>query len=154
MVHDNNKSGEFAGNFVQELQTPEGMLTPEFQAFYNSFAQRILWMDGNLCPGAFQMNTAWYKSVPERDPVFPEHEHPYAEIVGFFGSNPDDPNDLGAVIEFALNGEMHKITKSTMIYCPADSKHGPVRILSVDRPVFHFSVVMNAEYAEAKDVYK
>ncbi|MCL2391831.1 MAG: hypothetical protein FWC66_04385 [Oscillospiraceae bacterium] len=154
MVHDNNKSGEFAANFVQELQTPPGMLTPEFEALYSSFAQRILWMDNNVCPGAFQMNTAWYKSVPERDPIFPEHSHPYTEIVGFFGSNPDNPDDLGAVIEFGLNGEMHRLTKSTMIFCPKDSTHGPVRIVSVDRPVFHFSVVMNAEYAEAKDVYK
>jgi len=154
MVHENNKSGEYAKYFVQELQTPPGMLTPEFEKLYNSFAERILWMDGNVCPGAFQMNTAWYKGVPERDPIFPEHSHPYTEIVGFFGSNPDDANDLGAVIEFGLNGEMHRLTKSTMLFCPANSTHGPVRIVSVDRPVFHFSVVMNAEYAEAKDVYK
>jgi len=153
MTHDNNNSGKYAQNFVQTLQTPPGMLPPDFEKMYESFATRILWMDDKVCPGAFQMNTAWYKSVPEKDPIFPEHEHPYTEIVGFFGSNPDDPNDLGAVIEFGLNGEMHRLTKSTMIFCPANAVHGPVRILSVDRPVFHFSVVMNAEYAEAADVY-
>ena len=90
MTYDNNTGGKYGKNFIQDLQTPPGMITPEFLKFYNSFATRILWMDSNLCPGAFQMNTAWYHSVPERDPVFPEHEHPYAELVGFFGSNPDD----------------------------------------------------------------
>jgi len=154
MVHDNNKSGEFAKFYVQELQTPPGMLTPEYEEFYNTFAKRILWMDNNICEGAFQMNTAWYKSAPDRDPLFPDHEHPYAEIVGFFGSNPEDPYDLGAVVEFGLNGEMHRLTRSTMLFVPPGAVHGPVRLLSVDRPVFHFSVVMNSEYAEAKDVYK
>ena len=154
MVYENNSGGKYGKNFVQDLQTPPGMMPPDFEKIYNNFAKRILWMDNNLCEGAFQMNTAWYHSVPDKDPVFPEHGHPYAEIVGFFGSNPDDPEDLGAEIEFALNGEMHRLTKSTMIFCPANSTHGPVRIVSVDRPVFHFSVVMNGEYAEAKDVYK
>ena len=154
MVYENNTGGKYAKNFVQELQAPEGMLTPEFEKIYNNFAQRILWMDGNVYPGAFQMNTAWYKAVPERDPIFPEHEHPYDEIIGFFSSNSDDPYDLGAEIEFAVDGEMHSMTRSTMLFVPGGVKHGPMRILKVDRPVFHFSVVMNPEYAEAKSVYK
>ena len=154
MVHENNTGGEYSKFYVQDLQAPPNMLTPDFEKIYNNFAQRILWMDGNVCPGAFQMNTAWYKAVPERDPIFPEHEHPYTEIVGFFGSNPDDPYDLGATIEFGLNGEMRRLTRSTMLFIPSGMKHGPVRVVSVDRPVFHFSVVMNAEYAEAKDIYK
>jgi len=154
MTYENNTGGEYAKLYVQDLQTPPGMLTPEFEKLYNSFAQRILWMDGNVCPGAFQMNTAWYKSVPERDPIFPEHEHAYDEILGFFGSNPDDPYDLGGVVEFAINDENHRLTRSTMVFLPGGIKHGPVRVLKVDAPIFHYSVVMNAEYAEAKDVYK
>ena len=154
MAIENNSSGKYAKNYVQDLQTPPGMMNPEFAELYNKFAKRILWMDGNVVPGAFQMNTAWYHSVPERDPIFPEHEHPYPEILGFFSSSLDDPNNLNATIEFALDGEMHSMTRSTMIYIPAGLKHGPMRILKVDKPVFHFSVVMNAEYAEAKDVYK
>jgi len=154
MVHDNNKSGEHAKAFVQELQTPPGLLTPDFEKIYNNFAQRILWMDGNVVPGAFQMNTAWYHSVPERDPIFPEHEHPYDEIIGFFSNDPENPYDLGAEIDFAVDGEMHKITKSTLLFVKGGQSHGPMHIKKVDRPVFHFSVVMNTEYAEAKDVYK
>ena len=153
-THDNNKSGEYGKFIVQDLQTPPGMMSPEFNAFYSTFAKRILWMDGNVCPGAFQMNTAWYHSVPERDPVFPEHEHPYDEIVGFFGSNPDDPYDLGGVIEFGMNGDMHRLTRSTMIFVPSGLPHSPIRIIEVDRPIFHFSVVMNTEYAEGNDLYK
>ena len=49
------------------------------------FASRILWMDGEVCPGAFQMNTSWYSHVPERDPIFPEHVHDADEVNAFFG---------------------------------------------------------------------
>ena len=154
MTYENGNGGEFGKYFIQTLQTPPGMMTPEFNEFYSTFANRVLWMDGNVCPGAFQMNTAWYFSVPDRDPVFPEHEHPYAEIVGFFGSNPDDPNDLGGVVEFWMNGEKHRITKSTMIFCPPGVPHSPLRLIEVNRPIFHFSVVMNAEYDVGKDLYK
>ena len=154
MTYENNQGGQYAKYYIQDLQTPPGMITPDFEKFYNSFAKRILWMDSNVCPGAFQMNTAWYHSVPDRDPLFPEHDHPYAELVGFFGSNPDDPYDLGGIVEFGMDDEMRRLTRSTIVFLPPGIKHGPLRLLGVDRPIFHFSVVMNAEYAEGKDLYK
>ena len=52
---------------VQDLKDPN-MGTPDFQAMYKKFANRILWIDNNVVEGAFQMNTAWYFAVPERDP--------------------------------------------------------------------------------------
>ncbi|MDR0818940.1 MAG: hypothetical protein LBN43_05140 [Oscillospiraceae bacterium] len=146
MVYDNNNGGEYGKYFVQNLQEPANMGSPEFVTLYNKFAKRILWMDSNVVPGAFQMNTAWYFAVPERDPIFTEHSHPYEELLGFYGSNPDDPYDLNGVIEFTLNGETHRLTRSTMIFLPGNSTHNPMRILEVKRPIFHFSIVMNPEY--------
>ncbi|MCL1827971.1 MAG: hypothetical protein FWG32_00585 [Oscillospiraceae bacterium] len=154
MVYDNNKGGEYGNFIIQELREPVGLMTPEFRAVYEKFSKRILWMDGNACPGAFQMNTAWYHSVPERDPIFAEHEHGYGELIGFFGSNPGDPYDLGGIIEFSINKEAHKLTRTSLIFVPGGVAHNPLRILEVTRPIFHFSVVANHEYAEAKDVYK
>jgi len=135
-----------AGKFIiQELQAPNTG-TPEFQAMYNRFAKRILWIDDNVCPGSFQMNTAWYKSVPERDPIFDEHVHEYDELIGFFGSDPEDPYNLNAEIEVTLDGEVHTLTRSSLIFCPANKKHMPLRIKRVDKPIFHFSVVMGPSY--------
>ena len=59
MVYDNISGGEFAKYFVQTLQVPADMGTPEFRAMYNTFAKRVLWMDSNVCEGAFQMNFFW-----------------------------------------------------------------------------------------------
>ena len=35
---------------------------------------------------------------------------------------------------------------STMIFVPAGMPHNPMRILEVNRPIFHFSVVMSGQY--------
>ena len=148
----NNESGKYASFFVQNSPGP-GM-DPEFKAIYDKFAKRILWMDGNVCPGAFQMNTAWYSAVPEKDPVFLEHVHDDTdEIVGFFSSDPNDPYNLGAEIEYTVDGEAHLLTRTTMIFLPAGVVHNPMRILRVDRPVFHFSVITKSSY-EADNMYK
>lgn len=146
MVYDDNKGGQYAKYFIQELKEPANMGTPEFRELYNKFAKRILWMDGSVCDGAFQMNTAWYFAVPERDPIFTEHVHDYNELIGFYGSDPDNPYDLGGVIEFSVNGEARRLTRSTMIFLPGGNAHNPMRILEVRRPIFHFSIVTNKTY--------
>ncbi|MDR3148910.1 MAG: hypothetical protein LBT88_02680 [Oscillospiraceae bacterium] len=150
----NIESGENAKYIVQTLQAP-ATGTPVFQAFYKTWADRILWIDGEVVPGAFQMNTSWYFAAPEsgKEQVFDEHAHGYDEIIGFFGSNPEDKYDLGAVIQLAIDGEWHELTRSSLIFVPGGMKHMPLRILKVDRPIFHFSVVMNSAY-DGETAYK
>ena len=131
---------------VQTLQYPEDQLDPDYRAMYNRFARRILWIDGNVVPGAFQMNTSWYCKVPERNPVFDEHAHDCDEIIGFFGGDPEHPHDLGAELRITLDGEAHIITRSCMIFVPANMPHMPLEFLRVDRPIFHFSVVLSPDY--------
>lgn len=148
----NNESGEYAANIIQ--YSPGPAMDADFKKIYDKFARRILWMDGNVFPGAFQMNTAWYSAVPERDPIFTEHVHDDTdELIGFFSSDPDNPYDLGGEIEFSVGGEAHLLTKSSMIFVPAHVKHNPMRILRVDRPIFHFSVITATHY-EAEGMYK
>ena len=142
----NNESGIYAANIVQNADGGPAM-PAEFQAIYDKFAKRVVWIDGAVCPGAFQMNTAWYSEVPERDPIFGEHVHDDCdELIGFFSSDPTNPNDLGGEIEFSIGGEPHLLTKSSIIFCPAGTPHNPMRILRVDRPIFHFSVVTKTAY--------
>ena len=149
----NNESGEYAANIVQDAAGGP-VLEGDFKAIYEKFAHRIAWIDGNVVPGAFQMNTAWYAAVPERDPIFMEHVHDDAdELIGFFGSDPEHPEDLGGEIEFTINGEAHLLTKSTIIFAPAGLPHNPMRILRVDRPIFHFSVVTTRLY-DGSGTYK
>ena len=73
-----NREGKYGKYIVQNLQDPN-LGSADFQAMYKKFAKRILWIDKNVVEGAFQMNTAWYFNVPEKDPVFEEHAHDYDE---------------------------------------------------------------------------
>ncbi|MDR1590209.1 MAG: hypothetical protein LBS51_08485 [Oscillospiraceae bacterium] len=146
MVYENNTGGKYAGYFVQELREPADMGSPEFRELYGRFSKRILWIDGDAVPGAFQMNTAWYFAVPERDPIFIEHSHEDSELLGFFGSDPKDPYELGGVIEFSVDGEARRLTRSTLIFLPGGLSHNPMRILEVRAPIFHFSIMTGARY--------
>ncbi|MGI6221156.1 MAG: cupin domain-containing protein [Coriobacteriales bacterium] len=145
MVIMNNESGKYAANIVQTAVDPQ--MDPDFKEIYNRFAKRIVWIDDDVVPGAIQMNTAWYHSDPERDPIFEEHVHEDAdELIGFFGSDPEHPNELNAEIEFTIGGEVHLLTKSTIIFVPAGTPHNPMRIRNVKKPMFHFSVVTTGKY--------
>ena len=131
---------------VRKLNEPD-IIGADIKELYRLFAKRILWIDGNQVPGAFQMNTAWYNKAQPRDPLFTEHTHDYDELIGFFGCDPEDPYNLHAVIEFGLDGVTHRIDSSSMIFIPGGMKHNPLRLLEVERSVFHFSVVMSPEYS-------
>jgi hypothetical protein len=136
---------KYAHHIVSELKTTR--FTPEFAAKYAQWATRILWMDNKIVDGAFQMNCSWYMRPPAE--VMPEasaHTHDADEVIGFFGSNPLDPYDLGGEIEFWLEDEQYFITRSSLIFVPGGMKHCPLLIKHVDRPIFHFSTVTTGQY--------
>ena len=98
------QSSKYGHLILSELRYEPDM-APDFREIYRRFAERVLWIDGNLVPGAFQMNVSWYKGVPALDPIFAEHSHASAEIIGFFGSDPEDPHELHGEIRVVIDGE-------------------------------------------------
>ena len=145
-----NTDGEYGKYITQTLQSPN--MNSEFSEIYKKWGQRLLWMDANVVPGAFQMNTSWYIAAPDMYPLYGhgEHVHDFDEMIGFLGSDHTNPNDLGAVIEIGINGELHRLTKSSIIFMPAQMKHLPLAILELSRPVLHFSVSLNPFYTNRK----
>lgn len=153
-----NCEGEYGNLIMQELNLPSNLSTPELMERYNRFGKRVHWVDSNNIPGAFQMNTSWWYK-PNRETLLASpnsqvsraHKHSYPEILGFYGSDPYNPYDLGGEIELFINGEAHIITKSSMVFLPPDLPHCPLFVNRVDRPIFHFSVVMNNVYNWNRD---
>jgi len=156
-----NCEGEFGHLVMQNLVLPAPAAAPERIARYEQFGKRIHWVDGENMPGAFQMNTSWWFR-PNREQVLstPNHQvgkphtHNYPEILGFYGSDPKNPYELGGEIELEINGETHILTKSSMVFLPPNMPHCPLLINRVDseeRPIFHFSVVMNNLYTLTRD---
>ena len=142
--------GEYGKYIVQTLQSPP--MSPGFAEIYKTWANRLLWMDTNVVPGAFQMNLSWYHSASEMRPLYKhdEHSHDFDELIGFIGSNPEDPYDLGGVVEVGINGELHRLTKSSIIFLPRNMKHLPLSIISLERPILHFSICMNPIYSNTQ----
>jgi hypothetical protein len=136
----NNK--KYAKYIVTELKAPPS--SPESVARYAEFATRILWLDSNVVEGAFQMNCSWYLRPTKG--ILEPHSHEYDEIIGFFGSNPEEPYDLGGEVEFWLEDEQYLLTKTCMVFVPKGMKHCPLVLRRVDRPIFHFTTVNGSQY--------
>lgn len=117
---------------------------------YSKYATRILWLDDEVTDGAFHMNTAWYLKAAQTLEDRP-HVHDTDEIIGFFGSDPDNPYDLGGEIEIWLEDDKHVITSTAMIFVPAGMKHCPLVLTRIDRPVFHFTTVTGNKYTKMEE---
>ena len=100
---------------------------------------QILMLNGESVPGAFHVNCAWISPGPNPG-VFPAHKHPHAEVIGFIGTNPDDPHDLGAVAELWIGDEKYTSDQSFMAYFPPNIIHCPLIVTDVKRPILHFDI--------------
>jgi hypothetical protein len=101
---------------------------------------RILQMDNEAVPGSFYIDCSWILPRKEPDGTGSKpHKHDYDEVIAFFGTNLDDPHDLGAEIELWLGNEQHIITRSALVFVPRGLQHCPLIFRRVDRPVFHFT---------------
>ena len=152
-----NTDGEYGGQIIQDLILPATHTKPDVVAKYAQFGSRIHWIDGNVMPGSFQMNTSWYLhpnrpkdlDAARKEPglgALRPHKHDNDEILGFYGSDPDDQYNLFGEVEMFIEGESHIITKSSLIFLPAGIEHCPLYINKVERPIFHFSIVMEPRY--------
>ena len=128
---------------VTDLKTD---FSEEYNTHYARWATRVLWIDEKVVEGAFQMNVSWYLKPQTGQQPLGAHTHDSGEIIGFFGSNHEDPHDLGGEVEFWLEDEKHIITKSCLIFVPRGMKHCPLVLTRVERPIFHFSTVTSGQY--------
>jgi len=110
--------------------------------------ERALYLDSEVVPGAFYVATSWFWKATGPGPR--AHSHEFAEVLAFFGTNPDDVHDLGGEVELWIDGEKHLMRESFMAYIPAGLEHCPLQVTRVDRPIFHFSTGPRSMYAGDK----
>jgi hypothetical protein len=134
---------------VSALKPPatEAPWSPPVSAAGKGKGGRVLFLDSDVVPGAFYVECVWVlprpagtvPGGPSRGVGTESHTHDYDEVIAFFGTDLDDPYDLGAEVELWLGDEKHIITKSSLVFIPKGLKHCPLTFLRVDRPVFHFT---------------
>ena len=142
---------------ISELKQPaeEAPWNPPVTAAGKNKGGRVLFLDSNNVPGAFYMECVWIMPRPALTPEQIEaakkrgpgpHSHEYDEVIAFFGTNHDDPYDLGAEVELWLGDEKHIINRTSLVFIPAGLKHCPLVFLRVDRPVFHYTTGPGKKY--------
>ena len=132
---------------VDTAQVPLAYEKMHSQSQPNSNKSRIVWLDESIIKGAFFLAARWY-TEPKGDKD-ENHSHDFDEILGFFGSDWENPHELNGEIELWLDDEKYILTKSCVVFIPRGLKHLPLRVLRVDRPIMHFSVGPESTYTRA-----
>ena len=139
---DNSKYGKY---IVTELKQKisEAPWTPtSVKPAQKGKGGRLLFLDSEVVPGAFYVETAWtMPQKPGDPPKYPTqaHTHDYDEVLAFFGTTMDAPYDLGGEYELWLGDEKHIINKTCIVFIPKGLRHCPLTLIRADRPIFGFS---------------
>ncbi|MCX7911652.1 MAG: cupin domain-containing protein [Dehalococcoidales bacterium] len=113
----------------------------------------LLMQNGANLDGAFHVNCMWVTPGPNPG-IFEAHSHPYDEMIGFVGTNPEDPYDLGAEATLWIEDEKYVITRSFLAFFPKGVVHCPLTVSNVRRPILLFDIQLcrkRPEFIWAKD---
>jgi mannose-6-phosphate isomerase-like protein (cupin superfamily) len=109
---------------------------------------QMMLLDDEVIKGAFYTECSWlWKAYPDKVWV-KEHAHNFDEVFGFYGTDPKNPKDLCGEVEMWIGGERHILTKSCSVFVPRGTKHCPLIIKRVDRPIFMFTVGPTSVYKQ------
>ena len=122
---------KYGKNFVfnpnpDQVGHPEG--SADFTHMFN--------LGDNIIKGSNFTWCVWFREPMPDWQTYKPHFHDCEEFIGFFGSNPDKPFDLGGEIEVWIEDEQHIFNKSCFLFIPKGLKHNPFFIRRVDRPIF------------------
>jgi hypothetical protein len=137
------EKGKYAGNFVDGYKPVSGKLpgAPE------GFLQLLIWLDGDKAPNAPYMELVWFKSVNKTGPA--PHTHDFDELIGFIGSDPENPEALNAEVTFDLEGDIVHTKQSCIAFCPEGTEHSPITVPELEKPLYHFSIANGKNYVRA-----
>jgi len=100
---------------------------------------RLLWLDDEIVKGAYYMEFLWLWRGSSNGFIEEPHQHDFAELIGFIGTNQQDPSDLGGEIDIWLGDERHTLTKSCLVFVPKELKHCPIQFNRIDKPILWFT---------------
>jgi len=70
---------------------------------------RLIYLDNEVIKGAFYVECVWYWEGSEQ-PIVGAHTHRFDEVIAFFGTNREDPQDLCGEVGLWLEDEKHILT--------------------------------------------
>jgi hypothetical protein len=108
----------------------------------------VITVDNEAVPGAqFCADTKWILPGAKGDiKLCDSHTHQFGEMIGFYGFNYDNIQDLGAEIEITIDNEKNILDRSFAAYVPPGVQHGPIIVRNVQRPIFWVSSARAPRY--------
>jgi hypothetical protein len=114
--------------------------------------------DGTNFEGSCEYSCYWTYPEPKNMPgwkkwdqvIHGPHEHKYPEVIFHLGTDPDHPMELGAEVVMHMGPEMeeHVITRSSLVFIPANFIHGWWYVRKVTRPFIIFAINQNGFHTE------
>ena len=126
--------GTYTGNVIEKYAPVDGRI-PEAP---EGFLTLILWIDGLKLKGAPYMEACWFHTTNDTGPEAHLHDN-LDELIGFLGTDPDNPEELYAEVKFFVEDREITITKSCIVYIPRGVRHSPILVPKLERPIMHFS---------------
>jgi hypothetical protein len=101
----------------------------------------IVTVDNEVVPGAqFFADSKWILPGAKGEIKLCEsHTHKDGEMLGFYGFNYENIQDLGAEIEITIDNEKNIVDRSFAAYVPPGVQHGPIVVRNIQRPIFWVS---------------
>jgi len=136
-------------------------LSPEFQAKAEADRKsrkltiestHLMSVDDDIVEGFFYVDCSWIWSGSAEEPIEEPHTHDFDEIIGFFGTDINHPEELNAELSFYIGGETIPVTKSCLVYVPRDVEHSPILVPKMDRSIIHFSGGNGGDYVRKGSV--
>jgi hypothetical protein len=125
------------------VERPAYEVTPAFEVVGRTPAMTL--MSNNLVADSnMYVETGWILAMPDPNPHIGEHTHDYDEIVMHVGVDPNDQEDLGAEIEFMVDGTPLLIDKTSSVFVPKGVKHGPLTWKRFSRPHLEMTIMIGA----------
>jgi hypothetical protein len=142
-----------------------GAIRAPFKKGKTRMMEHAIWLDGEVGTGTFYAECLWLfpdkmickeekeamaqaaKMIKPGMKVGPQpHNHPFDELFAFFGTNFDNPHDLGGELRFDLEDQTINFDKSCTVYIPNGMKHCPLGFNRIEKPMFHFSLAPSPTY--------
>jgi hypothetical protein len=134
-------------DYISDAEKMARGRTPDDKMPDVPYSRGLLWLDEKIVKGAFYMELVMIEPGHKTTGVWVKpHVHDHDEIIGFVGTNPANPHDLNGEVELWLGDEKHILTKTCLVYVPANLRHGPLEIKWVTTPIVHFSVLTGKQY--------
>ena len=111
----------------------------------------MTYMSNALVPDSnTYVEVSWIYDVPTPNPYVFEHAHNYNEIVMHIGSDPENPEALGGEMTIEVEGQPLTFDRTTALFLPKGTKHGPLTWKKVTRPHIEMTIMLGCgDFAKA-----